>query len=435
MELAPEIIGTIGIVTLILLLFSGMSVGIAMAVVGVIGFAVLNGIGPALGLFMTVPYSTVASYSMSVVPLFMLMGQFAFYSGVSKDLYTTANKWLGHFRGGLAMASIGASAMFAAICGSSPATTATIGSVALPEMEKFKYKKAFSCASLAAGGTLGILIPPSVGFIVYGVVAEQSIGKLFIAGIIPGIILAVMYILTIHIVVKRNPELAPRGDQTTFGEKIKSLKGTWPMLVLFLGIMVGILRGVFTANEAGAIGAFGAFLFMLFRRQLTRKNIVNCMVETLTITSMIFLILIGAYLFSYFLTLSQLPELLVNFLTNLPVPPIVIIIAILLMYLLLGCVMDSLCMIVITTPIFLPVVMQLGVDPIWYGVMMVVAMEQGQITPPVGINLYVITGVAKDVPMHEIFKYVLPFVVTLVIFMFLLISFPRLTLFLPGLIY
>ncbi|MFZ7104243.1 MAG: TRAP transporter large permease [Peptococcaceae bacterium] len=431
--MGPEVVGIIGIVGLIALLFSGISVGIAMAIVGVLGFAFLNGIGPALGLFMTVPYSTVASYSMSVVPLFMLMGQFAFYSGVSKDLYVTANSWLGHFRGGLAMASIGASAMFAAICGSSPATTATIGSVALPEMKKFQYNRAFSCASLAAGGTLGILIPPSVGFIVYGVVAEQSIGKLFLAGIIPGVLLATMYMLAIHLVVKSNPRLAPRGAHTTLREKIASLKGTWPMLMLFFGIMVGIMGGIFTANEAGAMGAFGAFLFLLFRRKCTWSNMINCMVETLTITSMIFLILIGAYLFSYFLTLSQLPELLVNVLTGLTVPPTVILTALLLMYLVLGCVMDSLCMIVITTPIFLPVVMQLGVDPIWYGVMMVVAMEQGQITPPVGINLYVITGVAKDVPMHEIFRYILPYIITLVIFMFLLIAFPQLSLFLPNL--
>lgn len=431
--MTPLIVGIIGIIALVLLLFTGISVGIAMAIVGFIGFAYLSGITPAFGLLMSVPYSTVANYSMSVVPLFILMGQFAFHSGISEDLFKTAYKWLGHLPGGLSMASIGASAGFAAICGSSAATTATIGAVSLPEMEKMKYNKAFSAACVAAGGTLGILIPPSTGFILYGVVAEQSIGKLFIAGIIPGIILATMYMLAIYFVAKRWPELAPAGEKTTFREKIYSLKDTWAMLTLFLGIMGGIIFGVFTANEAGAMGAFGSFLFLVGKGKFSRENIIHSLTETMNTTAMVFLILIGAYIFSYFLTLSTLPQSMAAFLSGLPVSRYVIIIGVLLVYLALGCIMDSLSMVVITTPIFLPVIVSLGFDPIWYGVMMVVAMEQGQITPPVGLNLYVITGVAKDVPMHSIFRYITPFVVTLLIFMFLLIAFPNLALFLPGL--
>ena len=433
MGLTPLLVGVIGIIALLCLLFTGISVGIAMAIVGFTGFIYLMGFTPAFGLLMTVPYSTVANYSMSVVPLFILMGQFAYHSGISEDLFKTTNKWLGHLPGGLSMASIGASAGFAAICGSSAATTATMGAVALPEMEKMKYNKGFSAAFLAAGGTFGILITPSTGFILYGVVSEQSIGKLFIAGIIPGIILASMYMLTIYFIARRRPELAPAGAKANWKERIYSLKSTWGMLVLFIGIMGGIIFGVFTANEAGAMGAFGSFLFLVGKGKFNRHNIIKSLTETMNTTAMVFLILVGAYIFSYFLTLSTLPQAMATFLSTLPVSPYIIIIGILMIYLILGCIMDSLSMIVITTPIFLPVIMKLGFDPIWYGVMMVVAMEQGQITPPVGLNLYVITGVAKDIPMHTVFRHITPFVITLVIFMFLLIAFPNLALFLPGL--
>jgi tripartite ATP-independent transporter DctM subunit len=340
--MTPLVVGVIGIIGLVFLLFTGISVGIAMAIVGFVGFAYLAGFDPAFGLLMTVPYSTVASYSMSVVPLFVLMGQFAFHSGISEDLFKTAYKWLGHMPGGLSMASIGASAGFAAICGSSAATTATIGAVSLPEMEKLKYNKAFASACLAAGGTLGILIPPSTGFILYGVIAEKSIGKLFIAGIIPGIILATMYMFAIYFVAKRHPELGPSGAKTTWKEKIYSLKDTWAMLVLFLGIMGGIIFGVFTANEAGAMGAFGALLFLIGKGKFNRKNIINCMTETMNTTAMVFLILVGAYVFSYFLTLSTLPQEIAAFLGGLPVSRYIIIIGIMTIYLGLGCIMDSL---------------------------------------------------------------------------------------------
>ena len=430
--MTPLDIGIVGTLCMVALLFSGIPVALAMGVTGFVGFIVVSGFTPALGLLKTVPYTTVANYSMSVVPLFVLMGEFSFYSGISRDLYLSANKWLSKLPGGLSMATIVASAGFAAMCGSSAASTATFGSVALPEMRRARYNPGFAAATVAAGGTLAIMIPPSTGFIIYGVVTEQSIGKLFIAGIIPGIILSAMYLLAIYLVASRNPQFAPRGEPTTTREKLASLSGTWPMILLFMFVMGGIWGGVFTPTEGGAMGAFGSLLFMIWRRQLTMKNVVACATETANITAMVFLILIGAFIFGYFLTVTGLPQAMASFFGTMPVSPYVILVAILIVYLILGCIMDSLSMVVLTTPIFFPVITKLGFDPIWYGVMMVVAMEQGQLTPPVGLNLYVITGVAKDVPMHEIIRHMWPFIIVLIVFMFIMIAFPELALFLPS---
>jgi tripartite ATP-independent transporter DctM subunit len=430
--MTPLDVGIIGTLGMVVLLFSGIPVALAMGVTGFVGFAVVSGLEPAMGLLKTVPYTTVSNYSMSVVPLFVLMGVFSFYSGISRDLYTAANKWLARLPGGLSMATIVASAGFAAMCGSSAASTATFGSVALPEMRKARYAPGFAAASVAAGGTLAIMIPPSTGFIVYGVVTQQSIGKLFIAGILPGILLTTMYVLGIYVVAKRNPQVAPPGDDCSFVEKLGSLKGTWPMILLFMFVMGGIWGGVFTPTEGGAVGAFGSFLFMLWRRQLTWRNMIACMTETANVTAMVFLILIGAFIFGYFLTVTGLPQAMAAFFSGLPVSRYVILLGILIVYLILGCIMDSLSMVVLTTPIFFPVITSLGFDPIWYGVMMVVAMEQGQLTPPVGLNLYVITGVAKDVPMHEIIRHMWPYIGVLVIFMVVMVLFPQLALFLPS---
>jgi len=299
-------------------------------------------------------------------------------------------------------------------------------------MKKSKYNPGFAAASIAAGGTLGIMIPPSNGFILYGIVSEQSIGKLFLAGIIPGIILALLYMLTISFVALKNPEIAPRGPKTSWKEKFVSLKGIWPIMLLFGGVIGGILGGVFTANEAAGIGAFGAFLFMIVRGKVNRKSMMDCLTESMNTTAMIFMILIGAYVFGYFLTISTIPQTMSAFLTSLNVSRYIILIGILFIYLLLGCVMDSLAMVVLTTPIFYPVIVGLDFDPIWYGVMMVVAMEQGQITPPVGINLFVINGVAKDVSMHGIYRHIMPYVLVIVFFMFLLVIFPEIATFLPS---
>ncbi|HWU41589.1 MAG TPA: TRAP transporter large permease subunit, partial [Candidatus Acidoferrum sp.] len=317
--MTPIEIGFLGTGVMVALLFTGISVGVAMALVGFLGFAMLSGFTPALGLLATVPYSTVASYTLSVIPLFILMGEMSFESGISGDLYDAAHRWLGHLPGGLAMATIGAGAGFGAMCGSSAASTATFGSVALPEMRRYKYVPGFAAASVAAAGTLAILIPPSIGFIIYGVITEQSIGKLFIAGIIPGIILSALYILTIYFIAKRNPEIAPRGPAYTWHEKISVFSKSWPMVVLFLFVMGGIWVGVFTASEAGAMGAFGSFLFMIWRGQFNYKNMVDCLAKTVKITSMVFLIMIGAFIFGYFLAVTGVPEAMARYFRSLPV--------------------------------------------------------------------------------------------------------------------
>jgi len=431
----PIVVGAIGIIALVVLMLLGMHIGITMCVVGFLGFAYLVGFPAALGLLKTVPFATASNFALTVIPLFVLMGQFAFYSGLSRDLYDFSYKWLGHLPGGLSIATIGACAGFAAICGSSPATAATMGTVALPEMKKYNYSQSLSTGSIAAGGTLGILIPPSVGFILYGVIAEESIGKLFTAGIIPGLMLALFYSLAVYLVVRRKPELGPPGPNTSFGEKIKSLKGVWGVIALFLVVIGGMFAGIFTANEAAAVGAFGAMLFMASRGKMNRETVYKALVETGRTTAMIFIILIGAFVFGYFLAVTKIPMTLADFVSALAVSRYVILAFILVVYIFLGCIMDSLAMVLLTVPIFLPVVKSLGFDPIWFGVIMVMVMEQGLITPPVGLNVYVISGVAKDVPLDVIFRGIYPFWFAIIVAIIVLTAFPQLALFLPQLMY
>lgn len=430
--MTPVEIGFLGLAAMAALIFTGMPIGIAMAAVGFVGFAMLSGPGPAMGILMTIPYSTASNYSLSVVPLFILMGELTFHSGISQDLYKAAYKWIGHLPGGLAMATIWAGAGFGAMCGSSAASTATFGSVSMPEMRKFGYNWGFAAATVSAAGTLAIMIPPSTVFIIYGVMTSTSVGKLFIAGVLPGILLSALYSIAIYILAKRMPSLAPAGPAATCGEKFSSLGGSWPMIVLFVTVMGGIWLGVFSATEAGAIGAFGALLFMVSRRQFTLKNVVGSLTATANISAMIFLILIGAQLFSTFLAVSNTPQVIAEWLAGLAVPPLAIIIGILVLYFFLGWFMEELSMIVLTTPLFFPVVQHLGFDPIWYGVMVCIAVEQGQLTPPVGLNINIIMGMAKDTPTMEVFKWVMPYVAVLAAFMFVMIFFPQIALFLPN---
>ena len=431
--MTPVETGFLGLAVMGLLLFTGMPIGVAMALSGFVGFVLVSGMEPALGLLMTVPYSSAASYTLSVVPLFVLMGELAFHSGISQDLYKMAYRWLGHLPGGLAMATIGAGAAFGAMCGSSAAATATFGSVALPEMRKFKYTPGFAAATVSAAGTLAIMIPPSTVFILYGVMTQQSVGKLFMAGIIPGIVLALMYCATIFVLAKRNPAMAPAGPRATMVERLESMGGAWPMVVLFIGVMGGLWVGVFSATEAGAIGAFGALLFMIWRRQFTIRNFMSCLTSTANITAMIFLIIIGANIFSTFLAVTDTPQTIADWLAQLPVPPEGLIIGILVLYFILGWFMEELSMVVLTTPLFFPVIQQLGFNPIWYGVMVVIAVQQGQMTPPVGLNINIICGMAKDIPTLEIFRWVtVPYVMVLFAFMLVMIAFPQLALFIPN---
>jgi C4-dicarboxylate transporter, DctM subunit len=427
----PFIVGLIGIAVLLVCLFSGLSIGVGMALVGFLGFAVLVGLGPALGILKSVPYSTFSNYDLSVIPLFILMGSFAFASGLSEDLFNAVYKWIGHFRGGVAQASIVACACFAAISGSSLATAATLGAVALPEMKKYKYDDGLATGAIAAGGSIGILIPPSVILIIYGIITEQSIGKLFLAGFIPGILEAVFYLFTIWYLTFFHPTHGPKGPKTTFREKIDALKHTWEVVVLFIVVIGGIYRGWFTTTEAAGIGAFGTFFFALMRRRLTWKVFKDSIVSTCVTTGMLFMILLGAMIFGYFLSVSQLPSSLASTVGNLPVNRYVILGIILVITLALGCVMDSMAIVLLTIPVFYPMIVGLDFNPIWFGILVVRVTEMGLITPPVGLNVFIIKGIS-GVPIGTIFRGVIPHLVADALEVIFLIAVPQVALFLPN---
>ncbi len=430
--MTPLTVGIIGVCVLLVLLFSRMPIGFVMGLVGFIGFAYLTSFGGGLGVLRTVVYSTFADYNLSVIPLFILMGSFCFFAGLSKDLYDTVHSWLGQLRGGLAMATVGACAGFAAISGSSLATAATMGTVALPEMKRYKYDDRLATGAVAAGGTIGILIPPSVILILYGIITEQSIGKLFLAGFIPGILEAFFYMVTIYILCKSNPLMGPPGPKTSFTGKITSLKNTWIVLALFVLVIGGIYLGVFSPTEAAGVGAFGAFIFGLARRRLGWQAFKNSLADTGKTTAMIFVIILGAMILGYFLAVSRIPFVLADSVAALEVNRYVILVLILLVYLFLGCVMDSMAIMLLVTPIFFPLAMSLGFNPIWFGILITRVTEIGLITPPVGLNVYIIRGVAKDVPMQTIFRGIVPFLIADICEVALLIALPQLSLFLPG---
>ncbi|MCD8099917.1 MAG: TRAP transporter large permease [Oscillospiraceae bacterium] len=401
----------VGVICLLVLLVMGMNIGICMMAIGFFGTWSIRGLNPALAVFRTIPFTQATTYSFTVIPLFVLMGQLCYYSGMSSDLFNMFQKWLGGLKGGLAMATVGACACFSAICGSTAATAATMGVVALPEMRRHGYSDSLSCGSIAAGGTLGILIPPSTGFIIFGIVAGCSVGGLFAAGIIPGIILALCYIVAIAVVVKIWPDRAPGKVHFPMKEKVVALKGGIVMVLLFVIVIGGIFTGIFTANQASAVGAALALIYLIARRKFTLAILIDCLRETVKTSGMIFLILIGAYVFGNFLTLTRLPSLLAEWITSLPVSRYVILLVILIMYMVMGCLMDSLAMVMLTVPIFLPIFKALGFGTIWYGVIMIMVMEMGLITPPVGMNVYIVAGTAKDVPLQQIFAGVFPMVI------------------------
>ncbi|OGP65183.1 MAG: C4-dicarboxylate ABC transporter permease [Deltaproteobacteria bacterium RBG_13_47_9] len=437
-RLNPLSAGFLGIVLLIAILFSGMPIGIVMGLIGFLGMAYVGGTGAAFTSIGSSPYTTVSSYGLSVVPLFILMGSFCFFSGLSRDLYNTAYKWLGHFPGGLAMATVGGCAGFAAVSGSSVATTATMGMVALPEMKRYKYNPLLATGCIAAGGSIGILIPPSIILVIYGILTEQSIGKLFLAGFIPGVLEALFYMVTIYILCRRNPLMGPRGEKSTFEERFVSFKDTWGVLVLFLLVIGGIYLGVFTPTEAAGVGAFGAFLFVVGKiafgkKRLTWQSFFDSLIDTGKMTAMVFVILIGANILGYFLAITRLPFALSDYVASLEVNRYIVLAIIIVVYLFLGAIMSSMAMIVLTVPILFPVITALGFDPIWFGIIIVRVVEIGQITPPVGINVFIIQGIAKDVPMFDIFRGVFPFLIADILHVVLLIAVPQIALFLPGL--
>jgi C4-dicarboxylate transporter DctM subunit len=430
----PLTVGYIGIGVLIVFLFSGIPIGVAMGATGIAGMLLVAGPQAALGLLERIPYDTTANYTLSVVPLFILMGSFCFYAGISQDLYRALYRWIGHFRGGLAMATVAACAGFAAVSGSSLATAATMGTVALPEMKKYNYDDRLATGAVAAGGTMGILIPPSVILILYGVIAEQSIGKLFLAGFIPGVLEAIFYMITIHLLVLHSPAIGPRGPRTTLSEKLVSFKDVWIVLVLFVLVIGGIYLGVFSPTEAGGIGAFGALLFATGRGRLRWKNFFGSLLETGRTSAMIFVIVIGATLLGAFLAVTRVPYELADTVAALPINRYVILILIIVVYILLGMIMDSMAMVLLTVPIFFPVITALNFDPIWFGIIIVRVTEIGQITPPVGINVFVLKGVAPDVPIGTIFKGIVPFFIADLFHVALLVAVPQISLFLPSLL-
>jgi tripartite ATP-independent transporter DctM subunit len=430
--MTPMMIGMIGICLLILITFSRMSIGIVMGLVGIVGFAYIKGVEPALGLLTTVPYTTFADETLSVLPLFLLMGAFAFESGMSEDMYRTVYVWLGRFRGGLAMATIAACALFAAISGSGIATAATLGRVAMPEMQRYKYHPQLSTGCLAAGGTIGIMIPPSVILLLYGILTEQSIGKLFMAGFIPGIIQTLFYFIVIMILTRLKPELGPPGPQFSMREKLVALKGIGEVTALFVLVIGGLYLGIFTPTEAAGVGAFGAFLCMIFRGSLTWQSLKKCLTETSSTTGMLFLIILGAMLLNYFLSVTRLPFELSNLVVKLNVSRYVILGFVVIMMMFLGAIMDELAIMLLTIPVLYPVMMRLGFDPIWFGVIVTKLMEVGMILPPVGINVYVIAGVT-NVPMGTIYRGIMPFVIADTLEIILLILFPQIVTFLPDL--
>jgi len=432
--MSPAFVGIIGIGFLVLLFLLRMPVAFAMALAGFAGFAYLTTPTAALNLIGLDIFESFSSYPLSVIPMFILMGTFAFASGISQRLYGTTYAWIGHYRGGLTIATVLACAAFGAICGSSTATAAIMGKIALPEMKKYNYDDALATGTVAAAGTLGILIPPSTIFIVYGILTEQSIGKLFVAGVLPGILLTILFAATVALLCWRKPSIGPPGVPSSWKEKLKALTGIIEALLLFLIAIGGLFLGWFSPTQAGAIGAGGALVIGLARRQLTWHTFIEACREGLQTSCMVIFIITGAIIFGHFMAVSRIPFLLAEWLGGLPIHPMAVMVIIVFIYFIGGFFMDSMGLIVVTIPIFFPIVMKLGFDPIWFGVIIVLVCEMGVITPPVGVNVFVIHGISPDVPLESIFKGIFPFLAALIIETIILMIFPQIATFLPNLI-
>ncbi|MDR0852669.1 MAG: TRAP transporter large permease [Clostridiales Family XIII bacterium] len=429
------LIGILGIVLLIILMFLRQWVSVVMLFIGIVGLGIVNGFPNALNIAGTLPYSQAANFSLACIPTFVFMGCMISISGIGADLYDAASKWLSRVRGGLAIATVVACGFFAAICGDSVATAVTFGKVSFPEMRRHGYKSSFAAASIVSGGTIGIMIPPSVGFIIYGILTEQSIGKLFMAGFIPGISQVLFYAVTIYIVCRMRPEYAPTTQSYPFKEKLKSTRLIIPVIVIFLFIMGGIYGGFFSATEAGAMGAVAVLVVGFIMRRLDIKKCGSALQESLLTSGMVFFIIISAFFFLRFITATglaqKLSEIIIEFQATYNVPSVVIVIIIALFYLITGCFLDALAVILLTLPIIFPIVMALGYDPIWWGVIMVRLLETSMITPPFGLNLFVLSK-AINHPLEDIYKGVAPFIVSDVLHITLLIAVPQLSLLLPN---
>ncbi|MGI6086759.1 MAG: TRAP transporter large permease [Kiritimatiellia bacterium] len=431
--MSPIEIGILGCVALFLLLLSSMPVAFVMLLVGTVGFAVVVSPQAALTMVCSDVFNTISSHSLTVIPLFVFMGQVAFHAGISKRLFNAAYNWLGWLPGGLAMATVGACAGFGAICGSGPATAATMSAVALPEMKRYRYNMELATGTVAAGGTLGMLIPPSVVFIVYGVMTEQSIGKLFMAGVVPGLLIAVLFCVMIWWQCRRRPSLGPAAQGITWSARWRSLSGVIETLLLFALVIGGMFAGWFTPTEAAAVGAAGSLLIAVVRRQLSRQALVRALMETARTSCMVMIIVAGAVIFGRFLAVTRIHFELATWLTALAAPPWMVVALIVLFYLVCGCFIDALGLVMLTIPIFYPVIQSLNYDLIWFGVLIVVVTQMGVISPPVGVNVYVVSGMERDVALHTVFKGALPFLACLILAAALLVAFPQLSLWLPSL--
>ena len=437
--MSPTTIGIIGIAVMVLIFFSRMPVAYVMTMIGFLGFSIMISFKGGLNLLSRNIYDVFSSYGLTTIPLFVFMGQLAFNSGISSRLYDTAYKFLGSIRGGLAMATVSACTAFGAVCGSSPATAATMATVGLPEMKRYKYADELSTGSVASGGGLGMIMPPSVVLIVYGVLTEESIGKLFVAGIIPAIFVTILFIISIYILCRFAPEQGPPGESFTWKEKIRSLTGLIDTLAVFGLVMGGLFFGFFTPTEAAAVGAFGVLVVSLIRRQITWQGFVKSLYETLRTSCMVLLLIAGAVVFGKFLAITRIPFNIASWIGGFDLPPYMVMGMIVLVYFIGGCFMDALALVMLTIPIFFPIVTDLGYDPIWFGIIIVMVTEMGVITPPVGINVYVVYGVAESViggvPLEAIFKGIIPFLIAVIVGIVILIFVPQIILFLPNLMY
>jgi C4-dicarboxylate transporter, DctM subunit len=429
-----DLVALLGFTAMFVLMALRVPIGVAMGIVGVLGFSAIAGWRPGLNLLANVPLSVLTDYNLSVIPMFILMGAFATQAGMSKELFRAGNAWVGHRAGGLALATILACGGFAAINGSSVATAATMSQVALPEMRRAGYEPGLSAGLVAAGGTLGIMIPPSVIFVLYGFMTETDITKLFFAGIVPGVLAMFFYVLVVRLLAWRHPHVMPRAPVHTWRERFETLSGLWAVMGLFLFVLGGMYFGLFTVNEAAGAGAVGTLLIGIARGQLGCKEIKAALVDSLRVSSAIMMIVLGAFLFGYFLTITQFTQKAVAFLTSIPIGAYGVLAIVMLGYFILGAVMDELAMILLTVPIVFPVMVQLGFDPIWFGVIIVMAVTFGLVCPPVGMNVFVINSIARDIPLGKIYRGTYPFVAADIVRLVILCAFPGLSLWLPSLI-
>lgn len=428
--MTPVLAGIIGFLIMFVVFFAGLEIGFSMAVIGFLGFSFMTSLLAGTNVMAKDIFDIFSSYSLTVIPLFILMGQLAANSGMGRRLYAAAYRFIGHVPGGLAMATVIGCTFFGAICGSSTATAATFTSVSVPEMRRYKYSDKLIGGVIASSGGIGIMIPPSVIFIVYGIFTQQSIGKLFISGVFPGIMICFLFMIAIYLWCLKDPNLGPKGEISTWKERFRSLPGAMEIILLFIIVMGGMLRGFFTPTEGGAVGAFAIIVLTAIRRTITLKDVGKSIMESLVSSCMIMIIVAGATIFGHFLTISTIPFKVAGWVGTLPLHPNVIMGLILFIYLIGGCILDALALIILTIPIFYPVVTALGFDPIWFGVIIVLVTMMGVITPPVGMNSYVVAGISK-IPLAIVFKGIWPFLIALCIAAVILIGFPAIATFLP----